>query len=442
MRYTTIFFLSLLFSSSFAQTTKIGTSTSNVAFDGSKALAYTYELKKGGVYIFTVRQNNIDVELALLDPSGKQVAYIDVADGNNGYDKIDFSAPADGLYKLNIRSVEKEKKPNGTIELSSKMLKKKDVANRKSIAEYLKDENAKEISTLDLKHFWEAYDQLASAKTMQDSVDIIQSLYLDRATDGLKEFQKVRYFSAEFFVERIGKYKKYYQSVRNNTMLILAMDDLGLVITDFKKRYPAARTAKICFAIGPMSTGGTIYNNYVLIGLEMIAGSKDCDLSEITNGNLKSDFMSRNAADITAHIKETVVHEYVHTQQKKVANEACNCPLLENIIKEGVASYISEKLLLQKKENGNRADLYVKAHEKELWQELKSELCNSNFSKWLFNAASSKDRPGDLGYRIGYYIAEAYYENSTDKDLAFKEMIEMDHPLLFLEKSKYDVRMR
>lgn len=442
MRYTTIFFLSLLFSSSFAQTTKIGTSTSNVAFDGSKVLAYTFELKKGGVYIFTVRQNNIDVELALLDPSGKQVAYIDVADGNNGYDKIDFSAPADGLYKLNIRSVEKEKKPNGTIELSSKMLNKKDIANRKSIAEYLKDENAKEISTLDLKHFWEAYDQLASAKTMQDSVDVIQSLYLDRATDGLKEFQKVRYFSAEFFVERIGKYKKYYQSVRNNTMLILAMDDLGLVITDFKKRYPAARNAKICFAIGPMSTGGTIYNNYVLIGLEMIAGSKDCNLSEITNENLKSDFMSRNAADITAHIKETVVHEYVHTQQKKVANEACNCPLLENIIKEGVASYISEKLLLQKKENRSRADLYVKEHEKQLWQELKSELCISNFSKWLFNAASSKDRPGDLGYRIGYYIAEAYYENATDKDLAFKEMIEMDHPLLFLEKSKYDVRMR
>jgi len=421
---------------------KIGTATSNVAFDGSKALAYTFELKKGGVYIFTVRQNNIDVELALLDPSGKQIAYIDVADGNNGYDKIDFTAPADGLYKLDIRNVEKEKKPNGMIELSSKTLNKKDIENRKKIAEYLKSENAKEISTIDIKHFWEAYDRLAFAKTMQDSVDVIQSVYLDRATEGLKEFQKVRYFSAEFFVERIGKYKKYYQSVRKNTTLVLKMEDIGLVIADFKKRYPAARAAKVCFTIGPMSTGGTIYYDYVLIGVEMIAGSKDCDISEITNENLKSDILSRNADDITAHIKETVVHEYVHTQQKKVANDACKCPLLENIIKEGVASYISEKLLLQKKENISRADLYVKAHEKQLWQELKSELCTSNLSQWLFNAATSKNRPGDLGYRIGYYIAEAYYENATDKELALKEMIEMNHPLLFLDRSRYDVKMR
>lgn len=421
---------------------KIGTSTSKISFDGSKPLVYTFELKKGSIYIFTVHQNNIDVELLLLDPSGKQVAYIDVADGSNGYDKINFSALEDGLYTLNIRSVEKEKRANATIELSSKVLSKKDMENRKKIATYLKNENTKEILTLDLKHFWEAYDQLPFAKNTKDSIDIIQSLYLDRATDGLKEFQKVRYFSAEFFVERIGKYKKYYESVRNNTRLILEMQDLGSVITDFKKRYPAARAAKICFAIGPMSTGGTIYNDYVLIGVEMIAGSKDCDISEISNENLKSDILSRNTVDVKDHIKETVVHEYVHTQQKKIANDACKCPLLENIIKEGVASYISEKLLLQKKEPHSRADLYVKEHKKQLWQELKSELCTSNFSKWLFNAASSKDRPGDLGYRIGYYIAEAYYENATDKELAFKEMIEMDHPLLFLDKSKYDVKMR
>ena len=70
-----------------------------------------------------------------------------------------------------------------------------------------KIENNKIITTIDIQHFWSAYDKLKDCRSYQDSVNVIQENYLDRATNGLKEFQKVRYFSAEFFVERIKKYK-------------------------------------------------------------------------------------------------------------------------------------------------------------------------------------------------------------------------------------------
>ena len=90
----------------------------------------------------------------------------------------------------------------------------------------------------------------------------------------------------------------------------------------------------------------------------------------------------------------------------------------------------------------SRAALYASANEKQLWQEMKSELCTANPKNWLFNAGSSKDRPGDLGYRIGYKIAEAYYNNASDKEKAIQEMIEMDNPLMFLDKSKYDLKFR
>jgi hypothetical protein len=439
-----LFLLFTLFSVfSFSQKLELGKDISKITFDGSSELKYSIDLKKNEAYLFTVRQNNIDIEMVLLDPDNKQVAYTDVADGAHGYDKIDFFSDKDGQYQLVVRSVEKQKKPDGILDISIKKFSKNEIKIRKKIAEDMKEENAKDIYTIDITHFWEAYDQLQFSKTTQDSIHTIQTLYLDRATDGLKEFQKVRYFGAEFFVERIKKYKKFYASVRSNTLLPLQIKDLSSLMGSFKNIYPDAHPAKICFAVGPMITGGTVSNNYLLIGIEMIAGDKDCDVSEITNENLKTGIISRpTSAAVVDFIKETAAHEYIHTQQKKIDKNACGCPLLENVIKEGVASYVSENFMTPKKENVNRASLYVKENEKKLWNEFKSQLCTRDNSNWLYNAASSKDRPGDLGYRMGYNLVEAYYENAPDKKAAIKEMIEMDNPLLFLEKSKYDLKLR
>ena len=138
-----------------------------------------------------------------------------------------------------------------------------------------------------------------------------------------------------------------------------------------------------------------------------------------------------------------VAHEYIHTQQKNINISACQCRLLEHILKEGIASYISEKLIM--KRNGevqSRASIYANANEKKLWNDLKKELCSNDFSNWLYNGSTSKELPGDLGYRIGYKIAESFYENSADKNEAVKELIEMDNPLIFLDRSKYDLKFR
>lgn len=425
-----------------AQMVSVGKPLPQVSFDGTSELNYTVALKKGGTYIFTVHQNKIDVEAVLFDSAGNRVAYTDLADGNNGYDRIEFSPAKDDIYKLLIRSVENGKKAEGMVWMGIKQISKKDLEKRKKTAEYLKEENAKAITTLDISHFWEAYDQLKYSKTLQDSINTIQNMYLDLGTDGLKEFQKVRYFSPELFVERLKKYKKFYQSIRRSSMLPLEMNDLSGLIDDFKDNYPNARSAKICFTVGPMSTGGTISGNYLLIGIEMLAGSQDDDVSEIENENLKQEILSRKKSEIPDYIREVAMHEYVHTQQRKNSPKACECPLLDNIIREGTASFISEKLIMKKTESTGRPSTYVKENEKKLWEELKANLCSRDMSRWLYNAASSKDRPGDLGYRMGYQLAESYYENAVDKKAAVKEMIETDHPLIFLDRSGYDLKFR
>jgi hypothetical protein len=430
--------------SAFAQKNIFDQNNQQIPFDGSKEAVYNLDLAKNGTYLITVFQKNIDVEVHLLNAKNQEVGFTDLADGNDGYDKLEYRSATDETYKLLIKSFSDKVIPTGLIKIKVELIGAAELAKREKIAADLAPENAKTISTIDITHFWEAYDRLKFSKSDRESLDIIQRVYLDRATNGLKEFQKVRYFSAEFFLERIKKYRKFYDSVRANTLLPLQMKSLADSVNDYKKIYPAAKDVKISFAVGPMSSGGTISNNYLLIGIEMIAGDQSCDVSEIENQNLKTDILSRaNKSDVENFIRETVVHEYTHTQQKKIDSSACECILLQNVLREGIAEFIAKKIIMKRGDvPASRAAVYASENEKALWQELKSNLCSKDLSRWLYNAAAIKDRPGDLGYQVGYKIAESYYDNAADKTAAIKEMIEMDNSLIFLDKSRYDLKFR
>lgn len=415
-----------------------------IQFDGKHGLNYDLNLKKGNTYIFTVYQENIDIEIILKNNDNVKLISTDLADGNSGYDRLEYTPNQDTQSKLIINSVSAEPIPNGMIKISIKKLGNKEIEKRKKIEKELENENNKTITSIDIQHFWKAYDKLKDCKSYQDSVNVIQENYLDRATNGLREFQKVRYFSAEFFIERIKKYKNFYNSVRKNTLLFSNSENFSNIISKINDLYPEGKPAKIAFVIGPMSTGGTISNNYLLIGIEMIVGDKNCDISEITNENLKSEIISRTTqTNVINFVEETIAHEYIHTLQKNIDKNACQCPLLENVIKEGVASFISEKIIMKRNnEVQNRAALYTNSNEEKLWIKMKAELCSKDFSNWLFNASVSNKRPGDLGYRMGFKIVESYYNNTTDKKKAIKEMIEMDNSLIFLDMSKYDQKFR
>lgn len=52
-------------------------------------------------------------------------------------------------------------------------------------------------------------------------------------------------------------------------------------------------------------------------------------------------------------------------------------------------------------------------------------MCAKESINWLYNGGDVKDKPADLGYYMGYKIAESYYNNSDDKNKAISEIIEM-----------------
>jgi len=62
----------------------------------------------------------------------------------------------------------------------------------------------------------------------------------------------------------------------------------------------------------------------------------------------------------------------------------------------------------------------------------------TDISRWLFNQGrTAPGRPGDLGYFIGYRIAQAYYLKATDKAQAIRDLITLRDPAALLAQSGY-----
>lgn len=63
----------------------------------------------------------------------------------------------------------------------------------------------------------------------------------------------------------------------------------------------------------------------------------------------------------------------------------------------------------------------------------------ADYGGWLYNGGEGGDRPHNIGYRIGYQIAEAYYDRAGDKGQAVRDLLHIRGYGAALRASGYDV---
>ncbi|MFD2519991.1 DUF2268 domain-containing putative Zn-dependent protease [Emticicia soli] len=437
MKKTLLALLLLISSCAFAQNVKFNHPYENISIAKGSDLVLKLKLEKGTNYQFLVLQQGIDIMLVLTDETKKILLEKDSPNGSHGLEIADFSPQVSKEYTLTIKQFEEEGNANkGIVSYYIKKYTKAELALKEKTKQELAIENNKNVLTADIDHFWEAMDNLKNCQTKWDSILSFQNLYLDRATNGLIDFIRVRNFAAEDFVRTIAKYPKYYNSVRPYTYESKKAEPLiEEVFAKLQSIYGNFKPFKVCFAIGVHRTGGTVSDRFVLLGTEMITTGKNVDYSELGENWAPKD--RTKEPDIPLRIKGMIAHECVHTQQKeKLAEKAVVCNQLYSCLREGIANFIGE--LITGETNYSVVNEYGDKNEKALWTEFKSTLCAPSAQKWLYNGDSAKDRPADLGYYMGYKIAKAYYNNATDKAQAIKDIIDMDDPLTFLQKSGYD----
>lgn len=416
----------------------------NITVGRQSGYFYHLDLLKNEIYQITLQQQGIAAYFALTDSNHALLLESKRPEDITGYLKREFHPTYSGKFILNIKRFnDPENTDSGQIRFSIRSLSGGEIATRKRIKKELEPENKKSVQTLDIDHFWEAFDHLKNCRTFSDSTAIFQQYYLDKATDGLLDLIEVRDLTAEKFVQQVSLYPLFYSSIRKNTYEVKkAIPVIEEIFENFKSIYVNFKPFKVCFAIGIINTGGTVSNNFILIGSEIATSTEGVDLSEFTRYHKTNKAALLSAKkNILQEIKNMVAHECVHTQQKQgVAPTAIKCKLLHKAIQEGSCDFIGE--MIANERINTIASQFGNDHEMEIWTTFKNELCNENIGNWLYNGDNIKGKPADLGYYVGYKIAQEYFNNATDKKQAITDIIEMTDPIMFLGLSRYDQKVK
>ncbi|MEO7456767.1 MAG: DUF2268 domain-containing putative Zn-dependent protease [Gemmatimonadaceae bacterium] len=293
------------------------------------------------------------------------------------------------------------------------------------------DPAAAQFVTSDLTNFWAAYD--AGGRTGNASA--FQQLYLENASTGLNDFIARRTLTASSIATMVTAYPRYFAAIRTRNLQLAAnsvvIERAREGFRRIKALYPASVFPPVTLLIGRFSTGGTTSENGMLIGTEFYSAGSDTPLDEL--GVFQHDnVMAEDSLPII------IAHEHVHILQSRARGVFAHGikTLLDQALIEGSADFVGS---LASGGNINaRLWAYALPREGALWAEFSAQMHGTDVSRWLYNQLStSTDRPGDLGYFIGYRIAESFYNRATDKTAALRDIIEMANSDEFLARSGY-----
>ena len=303
---------------------------------------------------------------------------------------------------------------------------------------YSQSASSLKIYTSDIDNFWKAYDEVQQSNDTAQQLNIIQSVYFDAASAGLKDFIGKSGINAKDMLHCIKEFPKFWTSVRPKTLAVKnQLAELNKLIFRYKKLYPQFKQPNIYFVIGSLSMGGTTDSSEILTGTEIAAADSTVDASEI-NQWLQKVFKENTGIDFI------IAHEMTHTQQPDGdAENDGKSNLLGYCINEGAADFIAE-LLLQRPLNDPYI-IYGKLHEKAVWQAFQKEMYGQNIDNWLYNGGNASVPCAELGYFEGYAICKSYYEHSKNKKQAIYDIINLDRKNInalnhFLDLSKYASR--
>jgi uncharacterized protein YjaZ len=170
-------------------------------------------------------------------------------------------------------------------------------------------------------------------------------------------------------------------------------------------------------------TAGTISDSNILIGVELFGNDAGIDQRLIPK-------QIKIFANSFRKLPEVIMHEIVHTQQKHGSLST----LLELSLNEGIADFLTE--LVMGTHPYEKLYKYGYQNEKKLWKRFKKKMNSTDTSEFLYNVSTSNTP--DLGYFIGYRIAQAYYNKVLDKTKAIQVMMTTKDLKSIYQLSGYD----
>jgi hypothetical protein len=267
------------------------------------------------------------------------------------------------------------------------------------------------IQIEDVDRFYKVYDAAGGHPT----ADQLQHDYIDPGSEGLHHLAKVRNVSGAAIAKTLTEHPEIYSDAKR-CMVVLprVRQRLEVALRKLGDLYPAAKFPPVTIAVGrgkPVGVGSPAFG--VQIGLEALCATN---------------WMNPNVEDRFVHV---VAHEYAHVQQAQALADDEHPTVLEESLVEGAADFTAE--LISGEVSSYQFVGTMKGREKDIETAFVPDEDKTDLSKWLYNG--TREKPGDLGYWVGYRIVKSYYQHADDKRRAFREILEMTDPRAFLAKS-------
>lgn len=202
---------------------------------------------------------------------------------------------------------------------------------------------------------------------------------------------------------------------------------------ELERRYPNAVFPDVYLLVGIMSSGGTTGPSGLLIGVEMYGRDADTPTHELDDWHL--DVLT--SMDALPHI---IAHELVHDQQPHSWGRTT---LLADVLKEGSADFVAE--LISGRHINQDVHEWARPREAEIWARFEPLVERKDgFHGFLYGGERPEGWPADVGYFLGYRIAQAYYQRAQDPDRALAEIVtrKAGDAERFLQESGYAERFR
>ena len=263
----------------------------------------------------------------------------------------------------------------------------------------------------DVSRFFAIYDAAGG----RPSAEQLQRDYLDRGSEGLGHFAKMRRITGARIADTLAKEPQIYSNAKRcMEVLPRVRERVTVALRTLIRLYPQAKLPPVTIAVGrgkPVGVGSPVTG--IQIGLEALCATE---------------YMHPNVEDRFVYV---IAHEYAHVQQYQPLVDKEHPTVLEGSLMEGAAELTAE-VIAGSVSNIAQAAM-AKGREREIETAFLADVDKTDISAWLYNG--TREKSGDLGYWVGYRIAKTYYQRAADKQQALREILEMTDPKALLARS-------
>ena len=273
-------------------------------------------------------------------------------------------------------------------------------------------ESPAKIHVEDVALFYRVYDAAGGHPNAAQ----LQTQYLDRGSDGLHQFAKLRNITGARIAQQLQQHPETYVAARECLRVLPQVRErLRVALRKLRDLYPEASWAPVTIAIGRGKPVGVTGAFGVAIGLEALCAA---------------DSLNANVEDRFVHV---IAHEYGHVEQLRAIADDEHPTVLQGSLVEGGAEFVAE--LISGEVSNAQLATQTRGRESQIENAFVADEDSSDLSRWLYNHPGTEAWPPDLGYWVGYRIVKTYYQRSTDKRAALRSILEVTDPDAFLRKS-------